>query len=89
MKLLLSPDKILTIETSVVNLCGGQPILNGVPLTGWRGEVLRLDSEQIELRYTSELLYDGYIQMTPPLDLRSAFHNLRWGLQYVSQFYRG
>jgi alpha-galactosidase len=55
----LSPDKTLTIQTSVVSLRGGRPVVNGLSLESWTGEVLRLDSEQMELRYTAPSLQGG------------------------------
>jgi hypothetical protein len=78
MGLSLSGNKTLLIETSVVTLRGGQPILNGVPLEGWTCEVLDLDSEQIELRYTSASLGGSAfrLQASP-----SESQNLIW-MQY-------
>jgi hypothetical protein len=55
----LSPDQTLVVESSVVTLRGAQPIFNGVPLETWTCEVLRQDSEGIELRYISPSLGDG------------------------------
>jgi hypothetical protein len=55
----LSTDETLSIETTVVTLRGGQPVLNGRPLEGWTCKVLRSDKESIELEYTSRLLGRG------------------------------
>jgi alpha-galactosidase len=52
----LSARQSLDIETPVVTLRHGQPVLNGLPLEEWTCEVLQLDSEQIELSYTSSSL---------------------------------
>lgn len=55
----LSELKTLVIDTHVATLRHGQPVLNGLPLEGWICEVVYLDGERIELRYTSALLGDG------------------------------
>jgi alpha-galactosidase len=58
-KLSLSVDQTLIIETPGVTLRGAQPILNGVPLESWMCELIRSDNEQIKLRYTSAALGIG------------------------------
>jgi hypothetical protein len=58
-KLSLSVDQTLMIETPGVTLRGAQPILNGVPLESWMCELIRSDNEQIKLRYTSAALGIG------------------------------
>jgi hypothetical protein len=63
MELLFSTSQTLVIKTSVVTLRGGQPILNGAPLEGWTCEVLHLDSERMELRYTSASLAGGVFRI--------------------------
>jgi alpha-galactosidase len=63
MEISLSQDKTLTIETSIVNLYGGRPVVNGLPLEDWSSEVLRLNSEQLELHYTSPSLQGGAFQL--------------------------
>lgn len=59
MKLSLSQDKSLSIETSGVTLRGAQPILNGAQLGEWSCEVIRSDGGHIELRYAAPSLGDG------------------------------
>jgi alpha-galactosidase len=63
MEISLSQDKTLNIETSIVNLHGGRPVVNGLPLEDWTGEVLRLNSEQLGLLYTSPSLQGGAFQL--------------------------
>ncbi|HSK88052.1 MAG TPA: hypothetical protein VK880_06850, partial [Anaerolineales bacterium] len=58
-----SVDNALLIESSGVMLRGAQPVLNSAPLEGWVCEVLRSDSEQIELRYTSASLGSGAFRL--------------------------
>ena len=58
-RLSLSADQMLEIESSAVALRRAQPILNGVPLSAWHCEALELDEERIELRYTSSELGEG------------------------------
>lgn len=62
LKLSLSVDRTLIIESSGVTLRGIQPVLNGAPLDDWTCEVLRAD-ESIELRYTSASPGNGIFQL--------------------------
>jgi alpha-galactosidase len=62
-ELSLSSHQTLDIESSTVTLRDGHPVLNGRSLEGWTCEVLQLDREQFELRYTSESLRDGAFRL--------------------------
>ena len=62
-RLSLSADQMLEIESPAVALRRAQPILNGVPLTAWHCEALELDEERIELRYTSSELGEGTLRI--------------------------
>ena len=55
----LSSHHTLVVESSVATLRGGGPVLNGLPLEEWSCEILQLDRERIELRYTARSLGDG------------------------------
>ncbi|HSL42412.1 MAG TPA: glycoside hydrolase family 36 protein [Anaerolineales bacterium] len=59
----LSADEMLVLETSVVTLRDAQPILNGMPLSGWTCEVLHVDDKHIELLYKSPALGSGSFQL--------------------------
>jgi alpha-galactosidase len=59
----ISTEQTLAIESSVVSLRGAQPILNGLPLEKWVCEVLRLNNQEVELRYTSPSLGDGAFRL--------------------------
>lgn len=62
-ELSLDSSPALVIETSVVTLRGALPILNGESLENWTCEVLRLDNEHIEFRYTSVSLGNGSFRL--------------------------
>lgn len=55
----LSADQTLLIETSIVTLRDGQPVVNVMSLDRWSCEGVRPDGEQMELRYSSPALGDG------------------------------
>jgi hypothetical protein len=59
LNLSLSTDHTLVIETPGVTLRYIQPVLNGSLLEDWSCEVIRSDSEGLELRYTSASLGEG------------------------------
>jgi len=59
----LSAHQTLIVESSVAILRGGEPILNGRPLDAWSCEVLQVDRERIELRYTARSLGDGVFRI--------------------------
>lgn len=59
LNLSLSADQTLVIESSGVTLRGVRPVLNRAPLENWVCEVIRSDSEHIELRYTATALGGG------------------------------
>ena len=57
--LALSTNHTLAIENSVAMLRDAEPILNGLPLEAWSCEALQLNSERIDLLYTSVSLGEG------------------------------
>ena len=59
LKLSLSVDRALVIESTGVTLRGAEPVLNGIPLEAWTCEVISVDHEGIELRYLSPSLGRG------------------------------
>ena len=59
MKINLTPEQDLAIESSIVSLRGLRPVLNGQPLDGARMEIAQNDAARIELRYTAPALGDG------------------------------
>ncbi len=75
MNFLLSLEKTLSLITPGVSLHDAQPVLNGVPVEYWDCEMIRLDDEQAELRYTAPSLAGGafWIQVT-----RSNKQHLLW-----------
>ena len=62
-ELSLSENQTLVIESSAVTLRGTQPILNGVLLEDWACEILRLQTDHIEFRYTSVSLGGGTFRL--------------------------
>lgn len=62
-ELSLSENQTLVIESSVVTLRGTQPILNGVLLDDWACEILQLQSDHMEFRYTSMSLGGGTFRL--------------------------
>jgi alpha-galactosidase len=55
----LSVNQTIDIETSVVNLHHARPVLNGRLFQDWACEVIRVDDEGLELRYTSPSMGGG------------------------------
>lgn len=62
-ELSLSENQTLVIESSAVTLRGTQPILNGVLLEDWACEILQLQTNHIEFRYTSMSLGSGSFRL--------------------------
>jgi len=52
-KLWLSSENLLNLETPYITLRDAGPVLNNAPLQDWTCDVIRSDPEQIELRYAS------------------------------------
>lgn len=57
-RLLLSADQRLTIESEGVTLRSVQPVINGASFEGWTCKVVDSNDDHLELRYTSKEL-DG------------------------------
>jgi hypothetical protein len=62
-KLLLSSENLLNLETPHVTLRGAGPVINNAPIQDWTCDVIRSDSEQIQLLYTSPSLGRGAFQL--------------------------
>jgi hypothetical protein len=62
-KLWLSSENLLNLETPHITLRGAGPVLNNAPLQDWTCDVIRSDNEQIQLRYTSPSLEEGTFQL--------------------------
>jgi hypothetical protein len=62
-KLTLSSDQTLTIETPMMTLREARPVLNSVLLRNWQCEVIRSNRQQIDLRYTSPALGNGAFRL--------------------------
>ena len=63
MKLWLSSENLLNLESPHITLRGAGPVLNNAFLQDWMCDVVRSDREQIELRYTSPSLGGGAFQL--------------------------
>ncbi len=59
MKLWLSSENLLSLETPHITLRGAGPVLNNAPLQNWTCDVFRSDSEKIQLRFASPSLGGG------------------------------
>ena len=59
LNLSLSADQTFVLESLGVTLRGARPVLNGTPLENWACEVVHLEDDQMELRYTAAILGDG------------------------------
>lgn len=63
MKLWLSSENLLSLESPYITLQDAEPVLNNTPLEGWTCEVIHYDNEEIQLRYTSPSLGGGAFQL--------------------------
>lgn len=63
MKLWLSSENLLNLESPHITLRGAGPVLNNALLQDWMCDVVRSDRKQIELRYTSPSLGGGAFQL--------------------------